>query len=422
MEFKISLKRSRKDQLSTKSHVQSDSWLPRSIASLLEENFFSNSYNGTTQKFINSYSKNGLVYMVVNRVASNTSVLPREYQDEKGEPIENSAIEELIKNPNEYQGESEFRQTIYEYLSLSGNSFILHVEGIGAGESLEVLDSANMQILIDSIGDVTGYQYTNNVGKKIKYNTEEILHIKLSNSLSNDREAKYWGLSPLKSLWPVVSASDDLFTARSFIWKNRGVTGILTNRSDTPLLPKERAELQDSFDSEIGGPERTNKVRVSSGDLHHIQLAMSPVDLQLLEGNIDNLRMICAGYEMPSVLFNDMASSTYNNVLEAKKSALTDAYIPLDIKVNEKLSVWLSEILGVKETIVVDISKIESLRLTTNEVAANLNNLPINVAARVMETLSIDEARELIGLDSTTGGEEMLGKQNAKQDENKETE
>jgi phage portal protein BeeE len=144
---------------------------------------------------------------------------------------------------------------------------------------------------------------------------------------------------------------------------------------------------------------------------------MSPQDLQLLEGNIDNLRMISASYKTSSILYNDVANSTYNNVLESKRDAYTDAYIPLDEKVNEKLGPWLSDILGVEETIVVDTTRIEVLKLTTNEVANRLNNLPTNVAARVMEAVTINESRDLIGLDTIDKGEEMLGKSNNKEDE-----
>jgi phage portal protein BeeE len=199
------------------------------------------------------------------------------------------------------------------------------------------------------------------------------------------------------------------------------MSGILTNRSDTPLLPKEKAELQESLDGEIGGAHKANGIKATTSNVDYIPLYMSPSDLQLLEGNVDNLRTISAGYEMPSVLFNDMASSTYNNVQEAKKSALTDAYIPLDIKVNEKLSSWLSKIIGVTEVIVVDISKIEILRLTTNDVAARLNDMNPNVSSRVMETLTVDEARNLVGLDTVEGGDEMLGKSNSKETDEKTT-
>ncbi len=423
MEFNFSIRKSIKKHISTSSHVRSNNFSARVLSEIYDFLHFRNDDFGNTKKYINAYSRNGLVYMVVNKLASGAASLPREYHNVKGEIIENSEIEKLMKKPNSFQSETEFRQTLNEYLALSGNAFILNLKGIGAGNEIEVLDSANMKININSIGDAVSYQYTDNVGKRITYDTEEILHIRFSNSLNVDREQKYWGLSPLKSLWLVVDASNNLFTALSALWKNKGIIGIITNKSGIPLLPKERQELQDKFQEDVGGPLKANQMHVTSGDLSFIQTGMSPADLKLLEGNLSNLRLISAGYELPSVLFNDMASSTYNNMLEAKRAAFTDAYIPLDEKVNEKLSAWLSGSLGVEEVIVVDTTRIEVLKLTTNEVSNKLNNLPTNVAARVMEAITVDEARDLIGLDiAADGGKILLGKSNNKPDENKEIE
>jgi len=416
MEFKFSITKNRPGS----SHVQRDNWSSRVLSDFYHYVHYRNKDYGNTKRYIDTYSQNGIVYMVINKIAQNTSTLPRNYIDSNGEIIENSQIEEAIKQPNSYQTEIEFRQTLNEYLLTSGNGFILNIQGIGGGNEFTVLDSSRVVILINSIGEVSGYKYTNNLGNQVKYEVEDILHIRLSNNLQIDRELQYWGLSPLKSLWTVVESSNDLFRARASIWKNKGYAGILTNKSDVPLLPKERDELQTSFNEEVGGADRVNGVRVSTGDLNYLQLGMSPADLKLLEGNIDNLRMISSAYKMPSVLFNDVENSTYNNVLESKKDAYTDAYIPLDKKINEKLSEWLSEILGVEEFIVVDTTRIEVLKLTTNEVANKLNNLPNNVAARVMESISLNESRNLVGLEEIDGGEEMLGKPNQKDTTNED--
>lgn len=399
MEFKFSINKSR----SGSTHVLRDGISNRVWSDVLDFLQFRNGDFGSTRKYIDTYSRNGLVYMVVNKVASNTAALPREYQDLKGEPITNSEIEKVMSKPNSYQSEIEFRQTIDEYILLSGNTFIVFIEGVGMGQEMEVLDSANVKIIIDNSGDIVRYDYINNMGMQVSYEKENVLHIKLSNNLKIDKELKYWGLSPLKPMWQVIEASNDLFTARGAIWKNKGYAGILTNKSDTPLLKKEREELQREFSQEIGGAVNANGVKVSSGDLSYLQLGMSPGDLQLLEGNTDNLRMISSSYDMPSVLFNDMASSTYNNVVEAKRSAYTDAYIPLDKKINEKLSPWLSEKLGVEEVIVVDISRIEVLKLTTNEVANRLNEMSPQTQTRVLANMTQNEVRDLVSLNPVAG-------------------
>jgi HK97 family phage portal protein len=347
--------------------------------------------------------------MVVNNLASNSATLPRSYQDEDGEVIDNSEIERLLNKPNNYQSRIEFLQTVNEYLALSGNAFIRHIEGVGAGNDIEVLDSAKVRILLDSSGQVSGYDYIDNMGKRRSYDNETVLHIKMSSNLDTERDLKFWGLSPLRALWTIVESSNDLFTARASIWKNKGIIGIITNKSDVPLLPKERQQLQDKFDQDIGGADKANKAHVTSGDLSFIQTGMSPSDLKLLEGNIDNLRMISSGYKIPSVIFNDVENSTYNNVLESKRGAYTDAYIPLANKVDEKLSVWLSEKLGVEEFIVIDVSRIEVLKLTTNDVANRLNEMSPQLQNRVVGQMSSEEVRGLIGLIDLANGEEVIG-------------
>lgn len=372
---------------------------------------------GTIKKYIDSYETNPVIYMVVNKLASTTAALPRVYHDAKGEIVENSEIEQLLKKPNSYQSEIEFRQQLNEYLALSGNAFILRIDGIGMGHELEVLDSANVRIVLDTIGDVFSYEYIDNMGKRHIYEPEEILHIKASNNLKTNREEKYWGLSALRANWTVVRALNDLFKAKESIWKNKGFAGILTNKSDIPLKSGERKELQDEYTSEIGGAVNANGVKVSSGNLAYIQLGMSPGDLKLLEGFIEGLRVIAAAYKLPSVLFNDTENSTYNNVSESKSAAYTDAYIPFDEKVNQKLGDWLGEIFSEDVTIVIDISNIEELKYTTNEISNRLNALPPTVANRIVEALSINQALDMMGLEPIVGGEKLLGKSNNKEDE-----
>jgi HK97 family phage portal protein len=409
MEFKFSINKNR----SGSQHVQKSgvpSELLNKIQSLLNYNTLD---YGNTLKFVSSYESNPLVFTVVNKVASNAAELPKKVVNKNGEEVSNSKVEEILNNPNEDQSRGEFEQQINEFLLLSGNSFVRVIPGIGAGHTLVVLESQNTAVIIDKFGDVLHYRYTNNVGKIEDIPKEEVIHIRLSSSLSTDKESKYWGLSPLCPMWKVVTASDDLFTARGVTWKNRGKIGIITNKSEVPLLPKERDRIQKEYDEDTGGAHNANGIHVSTNNLEFIKTGASVGDLKLLEGNTDNMRIISAGYKMPSVLFNDTDNSTYNNLQEAKKDAYLDAYIPLSNRVDGKLSKELSKILKVDELVIVDITKIEVLKSSTNEVANRLNNLPNNVAARVMETLTLDEARDIVGLESTIDGDKLLRASNS---------
>ena len=172
--------------------------------------------------------------------------------------------------------------------------------------------------------------------------------------------------------------------------------------------------MQTQFDKTAGGAENYNKINVSTSKLRYLQTGMSPTDLQLLDGILASLRLLCGIYGMPSVLFNDTASSTYNNVETAKRTAYTDGYIPLANKVDKELSKWLSAQLGIDEKIEVDLTSIEEIKASTNEIAQALNTSESNVSSKVMESMTKDEVRELVGLDELeTGGDELTGQANA---------
>lgn len=364
---------------------------------------------GAFGKYTKSYGENPLVYMVVNRIATTSASLKRVVRLEDGTIEENSTLLDILSKPNEEDDEIEFRTKIYEYLLLTGNAFVRMVRGEGMGQSLEVLKTQRVNIVCNSIGDVVRYDYTTYSGTIVPYTPEEILHIKTSNVVNIDGSNAKYGLSPMQSAWIVVSSSMEKLKADASIFKSRGIIGILTSDGDTPMLEPERERLQDQFDKDTGGADKFNKIHITTSKLRFLQTGMSPSDLKLLEGILQSLRLICGVFGMPSVLFNDTASSTYNNVTEAKKTAYTDVYIPLDEKVNKELSLWLGELLGLSGMIVVDRTSIEVLKSSTNEMAQALNNLSPLVANKVLENLTIDEIREIIDLEGVDGGDTLAG-------------
>ena len=113
---------------------------------------------------------------------------------------------------------------------------------------------------------------------------------------------------------------------------------------------------------------------------------------------MSKLRLLCAVYGMPSILFNDMSASTFSNVKEAEKSAHNNVYIPLGKKVDVELSKFLQDKLEVNESVKIDKTSIEVIKGTTNPVGQALNNLPVQVATRMASAMTRNEAREVIEL------------------------
>lgn len=355
--------------------------------------------------FTEAYGKNPLVYMIVHKISFSSASIKRKAFDSNDNEIRKgqSQILELLENPNPEQGQIEFLEEINEYLSTTGNVFIRFIEGIGMGEELEILVAANVDIVCASTGTIIKYTYNNPLtGGRIDYAPEEILHIKSSNIVNTEGEEIKFGLSPLQAGWVVVESSNEKFNAEAWMFKNRGIIGFASTDSDVPMLDPERIRTQEAFDNAAGGSNKFNSIYVTNTKLKFTQTSMSPSDLKLLEGIVSSLRILCGIYGMPSQLFNDPASSTFNNVSEAKQTAFTDVYIPLANKIDASLSKFLSEKLKVEEIIKVDLTSIEVIKASTNEVAQALNNMSERLAVIAIQSLTDDEVRDLLTLGALT--------------------
>ena len=350
--------------------------------------------------FLKAYAENPLVYMVINKIATTTASMPCTNESES----KTSKVLELIKKPNTNQSEIEFKQELNESLLITGNALILFSDNsdFGIKETLHVLKVCNSNPKFKN-GVLLGWDYVDDFNRKIYYSIDDVLHIKTTNTVS-DNNNYIWGLSPLQAGWIVIKSSNEKFNAEASIFKNRGIAGILTNGSDTPMLTSERERMQEEFDNEIGGADKYNKVKISTTDLNYINLGMSPTDLKLLDGITSSMRIISSLYGMPSVLFNDTSNSSYNNYSTAVEISYSDVYIPLANKVNEKLSIFLSDKLGVDETIIIDLKRVEGAKATTNEIAQTLNTLSPLLANNIIENMTPNEIRDIVGLTNVDGG------------------
>ena len=135
---------------------------------------------------------------------------------------------------------------------------------------------------------------------------------------------------------------------------------------------------------------------------------MSPSDLKLLEGIVSSLRIICSVYGMPSVLFNDNERSTFNNFEQAVKIAFNDVYIPLGNKVDREISRFLNNKLNTNEFIKIDLTSIDVIKGSTNEVLQALNSMGERLGTIAIQSMTDDEVRDVIGLGALTEGQETI--------------
>jgi len=168
---------------------------------------------------------------------------------------------------------------------------------------------------------------------KRTYQKDEVEHIKFFNPGYTSVDESLLGLSIIQVAREAVMVGNSRWDAHANLLQNRGAVGMITDKSNRPMLPEEAAQVQQAWNRDISGTHNSGKIKVTNKDLNYIQMAMSATDLQLVESDVITLRAMCNVYGLDSSLFNDPANKTFNNRKEAEKALYTNAVIPLSEKI-----------------------------------------------------------------------------------------
>jgi len=360
----------------------SNTWYPMS---LLRYYFAQSDRKNFVEK---GFGTNPYVYMVIKKIADVVSDLltnHTELQNQAGNVIEESPIIDLIDNPEHWH-------EVIENLMATGNAWIngMDAEGFSGYRELTVLKSKNTKIISSNSGEIQRYESLE-FGKWNHYDIDNTLLIKFPNIVKDNNEGLY-GFSPLEVGKMVYESSNNIFEAEAAIFKNRGVVSMLTNDTDTPLLPNEIDRIQQDFQDQTAGADKFGKIGVTNTKLRLLQLGMSPSDLKLIESNINKLRIICGIYGLDSKLFGDPESSTYNNVSEAQKAAYTNTYIPVANLLIRNYNNWLiKDSFKSTDKLVLNTDNVDALKAVnkdlTDKTIQEFNN----------GLIDRDEARDVLG-------------------------
>ena len=147
-----------------------------------------------------AYMKNSVAFRCINEIAKGASAVP--FMVKAGDQVLDShPIVTLLSRPNPLQSHSEFFNSIFGYLLLSGNAYILKVgSDVGAPKELHLLRPDRMVIKGGSNPIPDRYEYVLNGRIQATYDVDDrtgasdVKHIKLFNPLDD-----YYGLSPMSA-------------------------------------------------------------------------------------------------------------------------------------------------------------------------------------------------------------------------------
>lgn len=303
--------------------------------------FTYNFKNGVSLK--ESYESNIDIFALVRKIVETFKdvnwIVEKRLSDGTYELLEDTTIHELLRSPNVGKGYtwSDIDEQMIVYLLGTGNTY-LHGEIVnGLIQEVDVLPSKYVDAITSKNFFLPNVRYKFDfANNKRMFDNQELEHTMLFNPDYETIAESFDGLSVFEVARRAIEVGNDRWEADSHLLKNRGIAGMITDKSNRPMNDEQALEVQSSFDRQNSGTDKFGKVKVTNKDLNYIQMAMSSTDLQLIEKGVITLRAICNVFGLDSSLFNDPANKTFNNRKEAEKAMYTNVIMPIAKKIAEK--------------------------------------------------------------------------------------
>lgn len=327
------------------------------------------------KKALEGFLSSAALYTVAMTAAKGVASLPLVLatEDSNGEltPIVEGEFHDLIFYPNQDQTLSELWELQSLYYFVNGEWYNYHDRTPGFLDGrLISLPPSQVQVITNNqnsiLSEVEKYIFQDN-GKNITILPEDMLHVVMPNPSTLGR-ANRNGLSPLQAGQNLVNASINTETFQSWYFENRGVSNIISGNGNptTSLQPKDEKLIRKAINAKFGGAHRANSLEIVQNPVTVTQLNASSTDMQTIQNYNLVVERLAALIGLPAILVQINENSTYNNVVEAKKQAYHELYIPTAerfIRGYERTYLKaMTERTGKKHVLYVDTDKIQALQ------------------------------------------------------------
>ena len=353
------------------------------------------------------YLKNAIVYRCVNEISKGASSVPLLLKN-GDEIVEQHPLIDLLNRPNPLQSYSEFFNSLFGYVLLGGNAYILKVGSeMGTPQELHQLRPDRMVIKGSGNPIPDRYEYVVNGRVQKTYMVDqvngysEVKHVKLWNPLDD-----YYGLSPMSA----AAVEVDQFNMSSkhnvnllqngarpsgaVIFKPQDDAGFAANLSES-----QRQQLLTDLNNRFSGAGNAGRPMLLEGDFDWKEMGLTPKDMDFhrLKNMAATDIALCFG--VPSQLVGVPDAQTYANVSEARLALYEETIIPHLRKIESDLNEWLVPLYDDRLTLEFDIDSIPALSERKRKTYEN-------VTSAVREgIMTRNEAREQIGLSPVDGAD-----------------
>lgn len=376
---------------------------------------------------------------------------------ETGERVEDKELERLIQNPNPLQSLNDFLRQFKTQEQVYGNQFMYRNKPSALGYAMALHNISPLYMQPDLSGKIfdqvvlsdiiKGYKYDDKNGGKKTYLTDEILWSRL-----NDLDHPLIGRSPIQSLKYPLSNVDGAYKYLNVISHEKGAIGMLSNEGKDamgamPLSDEEKTNIEQTYRNKYGISEEQARILITQSSLKWTPMSYPTKDLLLMEQIDANQLTIISAFGLDANIFPNK-NSTYENVKHGMLVTYQDTIFPeadqftqsfgkfIGVKDGFRLEARYDHLAIMKENKLQGMAAIkqvvESLtqavqsgfmsgqqaeNILANElgipvddtddskVLNNINRLSPLVSNNVLQAMTVNEQRNLVGLPAITDGD-----------------
>lgn len=355
------------------------------------------------------YQENAIVHRCIQLISNSASSVKMDVFDGDTK-LDNHELISLLKRPNPTQSGIEFFSSMYSFLMISGNSYILRdSDSLRPPNELYLLRPDRIQIKSGATAIPSSYDYVIDGVTINKYAVDQtngmsqIKHIKLWNPIDD-----YYGLSPIMASAYNIDQHNLAGLHNVALLKNGATpSGYLkfqpTDETgmSTQLTDDQRARLLEDLEFRFQGTHNSGRPMLLEGNFDYKQLGLSPKDMDFLELLNLSAREIALCFGVPAQLIGIPEANTYSNMETAKLGLYEETIIPLLKRVESDLNEYLSPLYSGDINIRYDLDSIPAMAEKRKQVYENVVQ---GVQAGI---LTRNEARDRLGLEEVSGGDDL---------------
>jgi len=351
--------------------------------------------------YLKSYTGNGDVFTVINKITEPAATIPVYQYDKNDEEVPEGRMITLLNKPNPYMSRAELIEAAMSFYLIFGDCYT-SFESVPDGLNkdlplrLDILPPQWIEIVIGTMLDpVAGYKYQfgDNV---IDYPKQQVMHWKEFNPDWDAGGGHLKGMSRLKPIIKSVVGSGSGYDALVSSFQHMGMVGLLTllgeGGSKVNLSKRQLSAIKKQIRDEYTGPKNAGSIAVTDWDHKWTNFGLTPVEMNILQTILSFKGAICDAYNVPDILLSGSTSKTYMNYPEACRALWTNAIKPSLDSYLEKLSRWLGPLFSEEDNYLqADYSGVDVLQKDTAQLVSWM------VLAR---SFTRDEIREAAGYEA----------------------